>query len=299
MATVAANREAVTNFTRTIHTDTYEYISPKNVDLHGRSVFITGASKGVGKETALSFAAAGCSKIGIGARSDLSSVAAEIKEAARKAGHEEEPKVVSVKLDVTSEESVKSAAETISEEFGGKLDILVNNAGYLPEWLPIGSSRTDEWWTTYEINVKGVYLCSRYFISLLLEGDLKTNILMTSAGAVAVMPSASAYQSTKFVVCRLAEFLAAEYQDRGLVCYAFHPGGIKTELAYNMPLSMHKVLVDEPRLPADSIVWLSSENRPWLNGRFVNAKWDMEELQAKKDDIVKNDLLKFRLTTAV
>ncbi|OTA66796.1 NAD(P)-binding protein [Hypoxylon sp. EC38] len=297
MATAAANREAVGNFTRTIHTDTYEYISPKNADLSGKSVLITGASKGVGKETALSFAAAGCSKIGIGARSDLSSVVAEIKEAARKAGRKGEPKIVSLNLDVTSEDSVKAAAETISEEFGGKLDVLVNNAGYLPEWFPIGASKTDEWWTAYEVNVKGVYLCSRYFTSLLLEGDLKTNIIATSAGAIAVIPSASAYQSTKFVVCRLAEFLAAEYKDKGLACYALHPGGIKTELAFQMPPSMHQLLVDEAQLPADTMVWLSSENRPWLSGRFINAKWDMEELQAKKDDIVKKDLLTFRLTT--
>ncbi|KAI0835582.1 NAD(P)-binding protein [Hypoxylon sp. FL0890] len=298
MATAAANREAASNFTQTIHTDTYEYISTKKVNLYGKSVFITGASKGVGKQTALSFAAAGCSKIGIGARSDMSGVVAEIKEAARKAGRKGEPKIVCVSLDVTSEDSVEAAAETISKEFDGKLDVLVNNAGYLPEWLPIGISKTDEWWTTYEVNVKGVYLCSRYFISLLLESDLKTNILTTSNGGIAVMPSASAYQSTKFVVCRLAEFLTAEYAGQGLICYALHPGGIKTELASHMPPMMHKILVDAVQLPADCIVWLASESRPWLNGRFINAKWDMQELEAKKDDIVRKDLLKFRLTTS-
>ncbi|KAI1144188.1 NAD(P)-binding protein [Hypoxylon sp. FL0543] len=299
MGTTAANREAVSNFTQTIHTDTYEYISTKKVDLHGKSVFITGASKGVGKETALSFAAAGCSMIGIGARSDMSDVVAEIKEAAKKAGRNGVLKIVSVSLDVTSEDSVTDAAEIISREFEGKLDVLVNNAGYLPEWLPIGTSRTDEWWTTYEVNVKGVYLCSRYFMSLLLKGDLKTHILTTSNGAILVMPGASAYQSSKFAVCRLAEFLTAEYADQGVVTYALHPGGIKTELAYNMPPEMHKILIDEVQLPADCIVWLSSESRPWLSGRFINAKWDMQELEAKKDDIVRKDLLKFRLTTEV
>ncbi|KAI1448466.1 hypothetical protein ABKA04_000918 [Annulohypoxylon sp. FPYF3050] len=299
MATSVANREAISKFTSIIHQDTYEYISPKKLDLSGRSVFITGASKGVGKETALSFAAAGCSKIGIGARSDLSEVVAEIKEAARKAGRKDEPQVVRVKIDVTSEASVEAAAKTISDEFGGKLDILINNAGYLPEWLQVGASRTDEWWTTYEVNVKGVYLCSRYFIPLLLKGDLKTNVLTTSAGAIAVMPSGSAYQSSKFTVCRLAEFIATEYQDQGLICFALHPGGIKTELAFHMPKPMHAILVDEPQLPGNCVVWLTAEKRPWLNGRFVNSKWDMEELEAKKDDIVKQDLLKFRMTTAM
>ncbi|KAI1107212.1 NAD(P)-binding protein [Jackrogersella minutella] len=298
MTTVKANQEAVAGFIKNTHTDTYEYISPKKLDLHGRSVFITGASKGVGRETTLSFAAAGCSKIGIGARSDLSDLVTEIKKVAREAGRKE-PNVVSVKLDVTSEGSVEAAAKTISDEFGGKLDILINNAGYLPEWLPVGASDTNEWWTTYEVNVKGVYLCSRSFIPLLLEGELKTNVLTTSAGAVAVIPKASAYQSTKFVVCRLAEFMAAEYEDQGLVCFAVHPGGIKTELAFHMPDYMHGILVDEPRLPGDCLAWLTAENRPWLSGRYVNCKWDMEELVTKKEDIVKNDLLKFRMTTAM
>ncbi|KAI0377836.1 NAD(P)-binding protein [Hypomontagnella monticulosa] len=298
MATLEANRQAVFKFTPTLHNDTYEYISPKRLDLQGRSVFITGASKGIGRETAVSFAAAGASMIGVGARSDLSGIAAEIKEAARKAGRKE-PKVVSLRLDVTSEDDVKAAAETISKEFGGKLDVLINNAGYLPEWLPVAESRPDEWWTTYEVNVKGTYLCSKYFIPLLLKSDIKTNLLLTSAGAINVSHGASAYQSTKFVVCRLAEFMATEYKDQGLVSYAIHPGGVKTELAVNMPLAMHQVLVDEPQLPAHSMVWLGAEHRPWLSGRFLNVKWDMEELEAKKDEIVEGDLLKFRLTTAV
>ncbi|KAL7626763.1 hypothetical protein AAE478_003537 [Parahypoxylon ruwenzoriense] len=299
MATAVANRKAAATFTETIHRDTYEYVSTKRADLYGRSVFITGASKGLGREIALSFAAAGCCKIGIGARSDLSKLEAEIREAARAAGRQNEPRVVSVELDVTLEDSVRAAANTISTEFGGKLDILVNNAGYLAKWMPVGESRTDDWWLTYEVNIKGVFLCSRYFIPLLLKGDIKTNIITSSVGAICVEPGASAYQSTKFAACRLAEFIAAEYQDQGLVCFALHPGGVRTEMGVKLPKAVQGVLVDEPQLSGDTIVWLGKEHRPWLSGRFINVKWDMAELEAKKDDIVKGDLLKFRLTTSV
>lgn len=220
MATVESNRQAVLSFTKTVRHDTYEFISPKKVDLSGKSVFITGASKGVGRETALSFAAAGCSEIAVGARSDLSSLVGEIKEAAKKAGRTREPKVVNLKLDVTSEDSVKAAAETISKEFGGKLDILINNAGYLEEWLPVGEAKPSEWWTTYEINVKGVFLCCRYLIPLLLESELKAIINTSSVGAIGVMHGASAYQSSKFAVTRVTEFIANEYGEKGLICFA-------------------------------------------------------------------------------
>ncbi|KAF3065306.1 putative oxidoreductase YxbG [Daldinia childiae] len=299
MTTSAANTAAVSTFISTTYTDTYEYISPKKLDLSGKSVFITGASKGVGRETALSYAKAGASGIIVGARSDLSSLVTEIKEAAKTAGRKTEPTVLSLKLDVTSEDSVKAAADAISTKFGGKLDILINNAGYLDDWAPIAEASTYHWWQTYEVNVKGVFLCSKYFIPLLLASEIKTNILTSSVGAIAVYPSASAYQSSKFAVSRLAEYVAAEYADQGLVCYSLHPGGIKTELATNMPKEVQdKVLTDEVALPADTLAWLGAERRPWMNGRFINVKWDMKELEARKDEIVEKDLLTFRLTTS-
>ncbi|KAI0847843.1 putative oxidoreductase [Daldinia vernicosa] len=299
MPTPAENAKAVTSFVKTIYTDTYEYISPKNLDLSGKSVFITGASRGVGRETALSYAKAGASGIIVGARSDLSSLVPEIKEAAKKAGRKAEPTVLALKFDVTSEDSVKAAADAVSAKFGGRLDILINNAGYLDDWVPIAEANADSWWQTYEINVKGVFLCSKYFIPLLLASETKTNILTTSMGAIAVKPTASAYQPSKFVVSRLAEYVAAEYGDQGIVCYSLHPGGIKTDLATNMPKDVQAlVITDEVALPADTLAWLGAERRPWMNGRFINVKWDMKELEAKKDEIVKGDLLKFRLTTS-
>ncbi|KAI0814221.1 NAD(P)-binding protein [Xylaria sp. FL0064] len=287
-----ANHEAVDHFTQ-VHSDTYPYISPEKADLSGKSVFIAGASKGIGRETALSYAKAGCTKIAIGARSDLTSLAEEIKTISNGTPH-----VFSLKLDVTSQESVKAAADLVAKEFGGALDILICNAGQLEEWKPITESEPDEWWSTWEVNVKGPYLLNKFFIPLLLKSELKTSILTASLGALVTWPGASAYQSTKFAVCRLAEFIATEYGSKGLVCYPLHPGAIKTELASNLPKDLHAHLNDELALPADTIVWLTQEHRPWLNGRLVSVAWDMEELLGKKDTIVKNDLLKFRVTTS-
>lgn len=291
--TPAENVKAVHDFLSSHH-DTYPFISPDKTDLSGKSVFIAGASKGIGRETALSLATAGCSKIAVGARSDLSDLVDEISKTAVKAG-KSAPTILSLELDVTSEDSVQAAAEKIGREFGGALDVLVCNAGNLEQWLPVAESKPTEWWRTYEINVKGTYLLNHYFIPLLLKSETKTSILTTSFGALSVRPTASGYQSSKFAVCRLAEFIATEYESQGLVCYSIHPGGVKTELAYNMPKDMWAVLVDEPALPAHTIVWLSREHRPWLSGRFVSVTWDMEELEKSKDKIVNGNLLKFRL----
>ncbi|TIA46257.1 NAD-P-binding protein [Aureobasidium pullulans] len=282
-------------FTPTIHNDTYDFISTKTQNLKGKRVFLTGASKGIGKETALSFARAGASSIALGARSSLSDLASEVEKAAKDAGYAA-PKVISIKLDVTDVSSTEEAARTIKSEFGG-LDFLFNNAGYLEDFKKIAESDPDEWWKTQEVNIKGPYLVARAFIPVLLDtkdGD-KTIINTSSIGAHFIMPGASSYQSTKLSLLRLGEFIQAEYADQGILCYGIHPGGVMTELASRMPKESHHVLCDQPQLAADTVAWLVNEKREWLAGRYVSVTWDMKEFLEKKDEIVKKDLLKVRM----
>lgn len=115
------------NFTPTIHKDTYPAIdSATKSNLSNKHVFISGASKGIGRATAISYAKAGASAIAIAARSDLKSLEQEIQKVARDAG-KKEPKVLSVKLDVLDRASIEDAAKEVEKELG-RLDILVNNA---------------------------------------------------------------------------------------------------------------------------------------------------------------------------
>jgi NAD(P)-dependent dehydrogenase (short-subunit alcohol dehydrogenase family) len=276
--------------------DTYAYINPSRFNLKGKNVLITGASKGVGKAAAISYAKAGTSGIAIAARSSLDAVAQEIKDAAKSAGHSE-PKVVSIKIDVTDRKSVEAAAEEYSRAFDGKLDILINNAGYLSEFAGIPDSNPDEWWRDWEVNVKGVYLCSRSFMPLLAKSSLKIIINVSSIGALFSPPHACSYATTKLAVLRFTEYLQQDHGEGkdGVLAIAVHPGGVATELAKNMPDAMHHVLVDTPELAGDTFLYLGAERRDWLGGRYVSACWDMEEFEKKKEDVIKGDLLKVRM----
>lgn len=181
------------NFTETLHVDTYPFIDPlKSSDAHkDHSVFITGASKGLGRSTAISFARAGASKIGIGARSSLDSLEVELLEAASKAGHPA-PQVVKVQLDVLDKESVKKSAQEVEKAFGeGGVDILINNAGWLEIWRPMGEIDVDDWWYTWEVNVKGVFLVTHAFLSLVLKSKEKTIVNLSSIGALLMLPGVS------------------------------------------------------------------------------------------------------------
>ncbi|PYH81939.1 NAD(P)-binding protein [Aspergillus uvarum CBS 121591] len=274
--------------------DTYPFIDPAQADLAGKSVLITGASKGIGKATAIRFAMAGCSTILLLARSDLTDVATAVHDAARQANRPP-PSVHSLKADVTSEDSMRAAAATAADILGGRLDVLINNAGYLEAWRPIASSEPREWWRTWEVNIKGTYLAAHFFVPLLLRSPTKTVVNISSGGAHAMFPGASAYQTTKFALCRLTEFMDAEYAQQGVIAIALHPGAVRTELAMNMPPERQSVLTDSPALAADTLVWLARDRRDWLAGRFVSVSWDMEELEQKKQDVLQRDLFKFRV----
>lgn len=278
------------NFTPTRHTDTYPAISHSNHQ--GRTVLITGASKGIGRATAVSFAKSGASNIVIAARSGLDGVEQELLAAAPSSSSP--PQIIKLQLDVVSEVSVAHAAERVKKECG-HLDILVNNAGYLEEWAPIAESDPSEWWRSWEVNVKGVYLMTRAFLPLLLEGTLKTIINVSSIGAHHTLPGASAYETNKLAVLRFTEFVAVEYGDRGIIAIAIHPGGVLTELAQNLPQGLHGLLVDTPELAGDSVAWLTQRQPQWLSGRYVSVNWDLPELMTKKEEIVEGDKLKMRI----
>lgn len=295
----ANNRSQWQGFLSNVH-DTYPFIDPtksSSSSLHGKSVLITGASKGIGLLIAARFATAGFTRIALAARSRLDATIAAVKAAASEAGHPE-PQILALTVDVSSADSLRAAAETVSTEFDGKLDVLINNAGYLESWAKFDESDPQDWWKTWEVNINGVYLACKFFLPLVLRSELKTVINVSSIGALTPQPTSSAYSTTKFAVCRLTECLHNEYAGQehgGLVAIAIHPGAVKTELAYGMPEFMHARLIDEPALPADAMLWLARERREWLSGRMVSCNWNFEELEARKGDIVEKDLLKFRM----
>ena len=76
---------------------------------------------------------------------------------------------------------------------------------------------------------------------------------------------------------------------------SFHPGGVATDLTSVLPDEMRYFLRDSVELSADSLVWLTKERREWLSGRYVSAEWDVTELEAKKDEVLKGDKLKVRM----
>ncbi|KAH6675084.1 putative oxidoreductase ucpA [Halenospora varia] len=283
------------NFTNTLHNDIYSSTDPTKTNLSQPSkvVLITGAGRGIGRSIALRYAESGVACIIICARtvSELDEVEKSIKKL--NSGVE----VRKLPLDITNESQVLAAAEIVKKE-KGRLDILVNNAGVSAPWVPITESNPEEYWHTWTVHIKGTYLMLHAFLPLMVETTKVSRtvdvINMTSIGAHTVFNGASTYQTSKFALLRLGEFVEAEYAAKGVNCFSVHPGGVLTKMSKDIEV-IRQSLTDTPDLCGGFVVWLTKGTRRWLNGRYLSATWDVDELEAKKDEIVEGDKLKVRM----
>jgi NAD(P)-dependent dehydrogenase (short-subunit alcohol dehydrogenase family) len=267
----------------------------------GKTIFLSGASRGIGRATAVAFAQAGAESIYITARSEK-----ELKETKTKITEANpETRCTYMVCDVTDPSRVKAAIEDCVTTFDG-IDIADANAGYLDKWSKIGESDISSWWRSWEVNLKGTYYVVRYAIPHLIKSAHKHSvkgstgghlILISSVGAQLLTPGASDYQTSKHAINRLCEFINLDHGKDGIKCFAIHPGGVPTTLAKNMPKEIHSTLVDEPELAAGFIVWLCSGKADWAKGRYLSSNWDVNELLQMKDQIIKDDLLVNRLRT--
>ncbi|KAH7397803.1 putative NADP(+)-dependent dehydrogenase [Cadophora sp. MPI-SDFR-AT-0126] len=294
-------------FTKLHQSKTYDYISPSKLDLSGKHVLVTGAAweDGVGYATATAFARAGASAIAIADLHPLSDdLVLKLKLAATQAGRAE-PIVLSFTVDIAAQDNVQAMHDTVSQSFGGRLDVVVNNAAHMEPYKTFLDSDPDVYWRTWEVNIRGLFNMARAFLPMLLASRDATNnagpslctmINVSSSGALSARPTSCSYRSSKLAILRWTETLQLEDGEKGLLTFCVNPGAIKTKITENMlPEKVRDSLPDQPSVAGDTIVWLAAERREWLGGRYVSCPWDMEELMKKKDEIIKNDLLKLRM----
>jgi NAD(P)-dependent dehydrogenase (short-subunit alcohol dehydrogenase family) len=267
----------------------------------GKTIFLSGASRGIGQATAVAFAQAGADAIYLTARSEKALAETRTKIMAANP----QTRCAYMVCDVTDAGRVQAAIEDCVARFGG-IDVADANAGYLDKWCKIGASDVSTWWMTWEVNLKGTYHVVRYAIPHLIASARKHSargstgghmILISSVGAQLLTPGASDYQTSKHAINRLCEFVKLDHGEDGIKCFAIHPGGVPTTLAKNMPEAIHASLVDKPELAAGFIVWLCSGKADWANGRYLSSNWDVQELVRMKDRIIADDLLVNRLRT--
>ncbi|MCG1022566.1 SDR family oxidoreductase [Sutcliffiella horikoshii] len=176
---------------------------------------VTGASRGIGKAIAYKLAEKGMKLALVGSSDDIHNVEAEMKEK----GFDQ---VKGYQVDVSEEKSVDAMVSTVINGFGG-VDVLVNNAG-MGFFKLVEDTTVEEWRRVFDVNVQGVFLCSKAVLPHMKGKKAGTIITISSDVGRYTIANGSAYTATKYAVQGFSGSLAQEVREYGIRVGTVNPG---------------------------------------------------------------------------
>ncbi len=189
------------------------------MNITGKTVVITGASRGIGEAAARIFALAGANVVLL-ARSG-----AEIGHIAREIGDQ----ALAITCDVTSWSQVKAAMDQAAGRFGG-VDVLINNAGVIEPIAMLRDSDPAAWAKAFDVNLKGVYHGMRAAVPLMRKTGGGTVLTLSSGAAHNAMEGWSHYCAAKAAVHMMTKALHQEEARAGIRAIGLSPGTVATEM---------------------------------------------------------------------
>ncbi|WP_124067722.1 SDR family oxidoreductase [Clostridium sp. E02] len=247
----------------------------KLFDLTGKVAVVTGASSGLGADAAFAYAKAGADVALLARRIEkLNEVKAKIEKTGRK--------VVAVACDITNEESVKIAMQSVLDTFG-HIDILLNNAGVAVRG-GVDSMSVEDWDKTFDTNVKGIFLASKYALPPMKERGYGKIINIASVNAVVADKFDAfirhSYNSSKAAVVGLTRGMAASYAKYGITVNAIGPGLFESEMTIKTLFKSEKFVnqyntsnpTGRPGRNGElngTVLYLSSDSSSYVQGQFI------------------------------
>lgn len=245
-----------------------------NADFSSKVAFVTGAASGIGRAAALAFAQAGASVVAADVSDHGNQETARMVE-------QQGGRALAVYCDVTKAGDVKAALANCVETFG-RLDFAFNNAGIEPRKpAPTAEYEEEEWNRIIDINLRGVFLCMKHEIPLILKHGAGGAIVNTSSGAGIIgIKGSPAYTAAKHGVIGLTKAAALDYAARKIRINAICPGYIATPMMDRFTggtaEGRAKVIAEEPAgrmgTPeeiAAAAVWLCSDAAAFMLGHAM------------------------------
>ncbi len=237
--------------------------------LQGKVAIITGAARGIGRETALLFAAEGA-KVVI---CDLLDEGEEVAEGVRSRGGE----AIFYKLDVTDRDAVKRMVDAVVERYG-RIDILINNAGITRDAQFLKMTEED-WDKVIAVNLKGVFNVTQAVAPVMVaQGKGK---IVNAASVVALYGNfgQTNYVASKAGVIGMTKVWARELGRKGINVNAVAPGFIQTEMTAKVPEKILQMVRERtplgrlgtPRDVAYAYLFLASEESDYVNGAVLSV----------------------------
>lgn len=243
--------------------------------LKDKVAVITGGTRGIGREIALTLARSGANIV-INYRSS-DKEAEEVKTLIEEYGVE----ALCVKGDISVMDEAKKLIDSCKKKFG-RIDILINNAGITKDTLVL-RMKEEDFDKVIDVNLKGTFNCSKNAAALMVRQRTGRIINLTSVIGIIGNAGQANYAASKAGVIGLTKSLAKELGSRGITVNAIAPGFIKTdmtsvlseelksEVEKNIPLKR----LGEPKDVANLVSFLCSDLSDYITGQVINVDGGM------------------------
>jgi len=255
------------------------------------AALVTGGSGGVGRVIARALAARGLA-VAIVART-----ATEVERTAEELGLP-----AAFAGDMTEQADVERVVRETTEQLGA-IDVLVNNAGTARAIGPAWEVEPDEWWGDVETTLRSAFLCVQAVVPAMIDRRAGRILNVSSYVAARPTPYISGYAAAKAALTSFSDGLAAALLEHGVKVFTITPGLFRSALTQNLIESDagRRWLADvgngrwvEPERLERLVDFVASGRADALNGRFLHALDDLDELQARADEIAAEDLFAVR-----
>lgn len=240
-------------------------------ECNGKTALVTGASRGIGRATAIALAKAGAQVLvhyGRGA-DEAKAVVQEIRDAGGRAE--------ALGADLSSPNGPHDLAQQVRAIVGDRLDILVANAGTALS-ATIEETKVEDFDRVFAVNVRAPYFLVQQLLPIL--GDRSSIVFTSSLAAHAAVGNLSAYSASKGAIDTLVKHFAVALGEKGIRVNAVAPGVVPTEMssfaktdegrAFTLGIQSLKRLA-EPEDIADAIAFLASDQARWISGDTINV----------------------------
>jgi short-subunit dehydrogenase len=279
----------------------------ERITLKGKTVLITGASRGLGREIASLFYSKGTDLILTGRNlSDLYKVKTTLLDPRNGT-------IDCYSLDLGDEEAIKSFSSLLDEHLY-EVDILINNAAVQG---PVGPFLENEWnlWTEcFRVDLMAPVYLARLVLPGMIRRKYGRIISISGGGATAGRPFFSAYASAKSALVRFSETLADEVKESGITVNCVAPGAMGSRMTEEIVKAgpdiagineyLHAFeLVSQGstatmKRAAELVLFLASFQGDNITGKLISAIWDpWEELHTKQEKIIHSDIFTLRRIT--
>jgi 3-oxoacyl-[acyl-carrier protein] reductase len=240
-------------------------------NLSGKTALVTGASRGIGRATALALAKAGAQVLvhyGRGA-DEAAAVAKEIRDGGGRAD--------AIGADLSAPDGPHKLAKAVRAIVGDRLDILVANAG-TAKAATIEDYTVEDFDNLFAVNVRAPFFLVQQLLPILCSGA--SIVMVSSLAAHAVVGTLSAYAATKGAVDTLVKHFASVLGPRGIRVNAVAPGVVQTDMSnftrtdagrdYALGIQALKRLA-EPEDIAGAVAFLASDDARWITGDTIHV----------------------------